>query len=93
MCSCSYLAVSYLAHRHFSISDVPIEIFLRFNKISRLVSSAQDIAKAIKKSEVLELSEDSLKVQRKAPLKIKENEDDCTIYVVCYLFHYFTNFG
>ncbi|XP_034243930.1 la-related protein 7 [Thrips palmi] len=60
---------------------VPLEEFLKFNKITQLVSSVEEIAKAIKKSDFLELSEDSLKVHRKTPIKIKENEDECTIYV------------
>ncbi|KAK3931541.1 La-related protein 7 [Frankliniella fusca] len=60
---------------------VPLEIFLKFNKIIKLVSTVEEIAKAVKKSEILELSEDSLKVRRKTPMKIKDNEDDCTVYV------------
>lgn len=71
------------AHSCDFISVVPIEVFLRFNKINRLVSSVEEIAKAIKKSDILELSEDCCKVHRNAPLKMKDNEDDCTIYVVC----------
>lgn len=60
---------------------VPLEVFLKFNKIIKLVSTVEEIAKAVRKSEILELSEDSLKVRRKTPMKIKDNEDDCTVYV------------
>lgn len=64
-------------------SDVPLEIFLKFNKINRLVKTVEEIAKAVKKSELLQLSDDGLKVQRLSPVKLRENEDDCTLYVVC----------
>lgn len=60
---------------------VSLEVFLSFNKINRLVSTVEGIAKAVKKSDILELSEDSLKVRRTTPIKLKENEDDCTLYV------------
>lgn len=62
---------------------IPLEEFLKFNKIKALVSTVEELAKAVKKSEILELSEDSLKVHRTTPVQFKdqETEDACTIYV------------
>lgn len=60
---------------------IDLEIFLKFNKIRKLTQSIEDIQKALSRSEFLELSEDKMKLCRKLPLKIKENEDNCTIYV------------
>ncbi|CAH1976936.1 unnamed protein product [Acanthoscelides obtectus] len=60
---------------------VDIDIFLKFNKIRKLNCSAEDIKKAIGKSELLELSEDREKVRRKTEVQQKENVDNCTIYV------------
>lgn len=42
---------------------VPIELFLKFNKIRALTQDVIDIAKAIKNSTLLELSDDRLKVR------------------------------
>lgn len=60
---------------------VDVSIFLQFNKIRKLTSSLEDVTKAISKSELIELSEDKTKVRRKLPIKVKENVDECTIYV------------
>ncbi|XP_044753555.1 la-related protein 7 [Coccinella septempunctata] len=60
---------------------VSLDEFLKFNKIRKLTLSIEDLRKAIKKSDFLELSEDSEKVKRKTEIKVKENVDDCTIYV------------
>ncbi|VEN55461.1 unnamed protein product [Callosobruchus maculatus] len=60
---------------------VEVDIFLKFNKIRKLNCSAEDIKKAIGKSELLELSEDREKVKRKTEVHQKENVDSCTIYV------------
>lgn len=62
-------------------SSVDINIFLKFNKIRRLTATCDDIVKALKKSTVLTLSEDSLRVSRVNPVCVKENIDKCTIYV------------
>ncbi|KAL3275516.1 hypothetical protein HHI36_020275 [Cryptolaemus montrouzieri] len=60
---------------------IDISVFMRFNKIRKLTESIDDLRKAISKSEILEISEDTQKVRRNTPIKVKENEDDCTIYV------------
>lgn len=44
---------------------VPLDMFLKFNKIRSLTQDTNDIAKAMKNSTVLELSEDRLKVRNK----------------------------
>lgn len=62
-------------------SSVDINVFLKFNKIRRLTATSEDIVKALKKSTVLTLSEDSLRVSRINPVCVKENIDKCTIYV------------
>lgn len=41
---------------------VPLEVFLKFNKIRSMTQDVNDIAKAMKHSTFLELSEDKLKV-------------------------------
>lgn len=41
---------------------VPIEIFLKFNKVRSLTQDVNDIVKAMKNSTLLDLSEDKLKV-------------------------------
>lgn len=58
-----------------------LSVFLKFNKIFALTNKTEDIAIALEKSDILKLSEDRLKVCRTTPIKEKENEDDCTIYV------------
>ncbi|XP_063217146.1 la-related protein 7 isoform X2 [Bacillus rossius redtenbacheri] len=62
--------------------EVDLGIFLRFNKIRELTDNIKDIKKALKHSEVLSVSEDGTRVFRISPLQKKENEDECTIYVV-----------
>lgn len=61
--------------------DVDLSVFLKFNKIRKLTQSVDDIKKALSSSDLLELDEDKLKVRRKTPVKLKDNVDDCTIYV------------
>ena len=39
------------------------------------------IAKAVQASTMLSLSEDGMKVRRMTPIIIKENTDECTVYV------------
>lgn len=64
-----------------SVADIELSTFIKFNKIRKLTLSTDDLAKAISKSEVLQLSEDKSKVCRKTPVQEKENVDECTIYV------------
>lgn len=65
----------------FIILGVEVEIFLKFNKIRKLTTNIEDIKKALRKSELIEVSEDGTKLLRKQPVKVKENVDECTIYV------------
>lgn len=75
----------YINSRHIIlllfIVDVDISIFLKFNKIRKLTTNTEDIVKAINNSQLLELSEDKTKVRRKTCIKLKENVDNCTLYV------------
>lgn len=41
---------------------VPLDVFLKFNKIRSMTQDITDITKAMKNSSLLELSEDKLKV-------------------------------
>lgn len=68
-------------HKCIFIAVVSLAEFLKFNKIRKLTLSIDDLRKAIKKSDIIELSEDSEKVKRKTEVKIRENVDECTIYV------------
>lgn len=58
-----------------------LEVFLKFNKILQLTNDVRDLTKALKKSEMLKLTEDKSKVFRVTPVKEKTNADECTIYV------------
>lgn len=58
-----------------------LEVFLQFNKIRKLNCTVEDIKKAIKKSELIGVTEDGLSVFRKVPVKVRDNVDLCTIYV------------
>lgn len=59
---------------------VPINLFLKFNKIHALTQDVTDIAKAMKNSTVLELSDDRLKVKRNTPV-LPYDADSRTVYV------------
>lgn len=58
-----------------------METFLKFNKVRSLTNNVKDIAKAVKKSTILQLSEDLTKICRLTPIQERENVDECTIYV------------
>ncbi|KAF3423602.1 hypothetical protein E2986_03952 [Frieseomelitta varia] len=60
---------------------VDLNVFLRFNKIKELTTDINRIAKAVQVSTMLSLSEDGMKVRRVTPIIIKENTDECTVYV------------
>lgn len=83
------------------ISDVDLNVFLSFNKIRKLNCTPDDIRKAISKSELIELSDDKEKICRKKPLVVKDNVEECTIYVENikadtdheWLSHFFSDFG
>ncbi|CAG9785441.1 unnamed protein product [Diatraea saccharalis] len=59
---------------------VPIETFLKFNQIRAMTSDVFIIAKAMKNSTMLELSEDKLKIKRKSPV-LPYDADVRTVYV------------
>lgn len=58
-----------------------LDEFLKFNKIRALTEDRDRIAKALKDSTILEVSEDGTKVRRVTPQAVKENSDECTVYV------------
>ena len=62
-------------------SDVDLNIFIKFNKIRNLTTDLSRIAKALKQSSMLSVSEDGTKVCRVTPIQQKENSDECTVYV------------
>lgn len=62
-------------------SCINIVEFLKFNKIRKLTENVDDIKKAIKMSNILELVSNGEKVKRKTPIKVKQNVDECTLYV------------
>uniref|UniRef100_A0A1B0DAC4 La-related protein 7 n=1 Tax=Phlebotomus papatasi TaxID=29031 RepID=A0A1B0DAC4_PHLPP len=65
----------------FVFEDVPIEVFLSFNRMKQLTDSTKDIVKSLAKSQLLQLSEDETKVRRKTKINWKIDSDGCTIYV------------
>lgn len=71
-----------------SVVYVDISIFLKFNKVKALTSSLEEIAEALSKSEIIQLSEDKTQICRKTPILKKENEEECTIYVVTLYYIY-----
>lgn len=60
---------------------IPLTEFLKFNKIRALTQDVNELANALKKSEILAVTDD-MKVNRTQPVKYKENEDDYIIYIV-----------
>lgn len=61
--------------------DVDISTFMKFNKLNQLTTDPNRIARALRDSTMLKLSEDGTKVCRITPIKKKEDEDQCTVYV------------
>uniref|UniRef100_A0A182JRD2 Uncharacterized protein n=1 Tax=Anopheles christyi TaxID=43041 RepID=A0A182JRD2_9DIPT len=62
-------------------SLIPLEEFLKFNKIKALTTRVDEIANALKNSTLLDLSDDGTKVRRKTEVIVKANSEECTIYV------------
>lgn len=58
-----------------------MEVFLKFNKIKETTTSIEDIQKAVKSSEMLELSEDKQSVRRITEVRTKEDLDEYMVYV------------
>nr|CAH0106154.1 unnamed protein product [Daphnia galeata] len=63
--------------------EIPLEVFMNFNKLRALTEDLKEIAKALKFSKTLKLSEDETKVSRITPFRPKSQEevDLCTVYV------------
>ncbi|KAK9507729.1 hypothetical protein O3M35_007517 [Rhynocoris fuscipes] len=70
----------WLTQRLDENGSIELSHFLSFNKIRALTNDVNDIIKAIKNSEILEVIDDS-KVRRTKPVEYKENPDDCIIYI------------
>lgn len=66
----------------FSYLDVPLDVFMNFNKIKELANGTDEIQKAIDISEILELSSDRQSVRRITEIKKKDDIDEYTVYVV-----------
>lgn len=64
------------------IADVPLQVFMKFNKIKKNVESVECIAKALSNSDFLKLSDDRTTVCRVTPIAETRNVDERTIYVV-----------
>lgn len=62
---------------------IPLEEFLKFNRIKPLADCVEDIAIALKNSEILLLSDDRSKVRRVTEPTERSNCEQCTIYVEC----------
>lgn len=62
---------------------MPLETFLKFNKIKESTAAVEDIQKAVESSEILELSQDKQSVRRTTVIRKKDDIDEYMIYVVC----------
>lgn len=61
-----------------------LSTILSFNKLRALTTDPKDVIQAVKKSELIQVSEDGTKVFRTKPILEKQDVDACTIYVVSY---------
>lgn len=61
--------------------DVPLDIFLTFNKIKTLTQDVQQISRSLSNSHLLELDESGLKVRRSTALPVQRDVNDKTLYV------------
>lgn len=59
-----------------------MSVFLKCNKLARLTHDPDDVVKALRKSKLLEVTEDGTKVRRTVVVQDKPDVDECTIYVV-----------
>uniref|UniRef100_A0AAG5DCZ0 La-related protein 7 n=1 Tax=Anopheles atroparvus TaxID=41427 RepID=A0AAG5DCZ0_ANOAO len=60
---------------------VPLEEFLKFNKIKALATNVEEIGMALKNSSILTLSDDQAKVKRTSEPSIVRSNEECTLYV------------
>lgn len=60
---------------------VPLAEIVRFNKIRCLTTNEEDVRRALRSSDVLTLTPDSLSVRRKQAVDFDKNVDALTIYV------------
>lgn len=66
-----------------SCVDVPLEVFMNFNKMKEMSSGVEDIQRALDSSDILELSSDRQSVRRVTEIRMKEDLDEYMVYVVC----------
>ncbi|KAF4533252.1 hypothetical protein B566_EDAN005168 [Ephemera danica] len=71
----------YLSQTIRKNPEIPVDLFLSFNKIRSITCDVKDLVTAIRKSSLLALTEDEAKVFRKTQIQKRENLDECTIYV------------
>ena len=64
--------------------DVPLEVFLKFNKIRQLTLNQELIARSLQDSELLDLNDEKTMVKRKVQFiePAQKTTDKKTIYVV-----------
>jgi len=70
----------------FSITicpEIPVEVLLKFNKVKDITTDIEAVAKVIKTSDQLILSEDSKFVKRTNPLPENDTVNERSLYVVC----------
>ncbi|CAD7093975.1 unnamed protein product [Hermetia illucens] len=60
---------------------VPLSTFMTFNKIKKLAKSVEDITKALKNSELLEVNGNLTGVRRRSEIPEVHDADDKTVYV------------
>ncbi|KAI5739342.1 hypothetical protein M8J77_018089 [Diaphorina citri] len=61
--------------------EIEVSVFLKCNKLARLTHDPDDVVKALRKSKLLEVTEDGTKVRRTVVVQDKPDVDECTIYV------------
>lgn len=61
--------------------NVPISTLLTFKKLQALTTNPEDVAKALKESDIVGVSEDGLKMRRLSDLPTNDTSADCTLYV------------
>lgn len=60
---------------------IDLKVFLQFNKIRALTEDTSRIAKALKSSSLLEVSEDAQKIRRITPINPRSDCEACSVYV------------